>query len=471
MSRLKFSVVLTIIISVFHGLPQADEFRIPAEVPLEQVIADSNEVLGLPDIPIDTREDIFRINAVGMEWDVGGAVFEPKDKSRIPVGPDGKKVGVFLIHGGSGDHRSKESVARLLAGKFGFKVVTLSYPGRIYLENPDRNWPDDTIKEDGSVRTPLWSTDSRITRDQYEIRVDDSLGIKYGKLTLACAKEGSEMYNRMAGWEAAFEVGGKEMMARNLPVDEYSIYIHGHSTGGPFSFMLSQRVENIAGIIGMDNSPFGYIFRVQTRASGNPTGKQYGDLPFNCLHIRTWRDVARYVGPEAYMMEGGGSLMYLPNLMDRVFDRWERNKTQPNFKAEGPIHFGSAHQLSNAARATAKRLELNTEQTNDLINQYVNYSRELRGFGVKPVPPVIFGIAQASADHSLEKYQQVTLPMYAAMDPPPKVSVVQFQAGIHGYTSPGPNLPMGPFPSVAKLWRDAIMGGYFLTNKSYFSED
>jgi len=25
--------------------------------------------------------------------------------------------------------------------------------------------------------------------------------------------------------------------------------------------------------IGMENSPFGYIFRVQTRFSGNPTGK------------------------------------------------------------------------------------------------------------------------------------------------------------------------------------------------------
>ena len=456
---------ISLALFLLPGLLHAEGWKAPEEVPLEQVIADSNEVLGMPDIPLNSREDIFRISAVGMEWDVGGAVFEPKDAGKIPRGPDGKKIGVFLIHGGSGDHRSKESVARLLAGKFGFKVVTLSYPGRIYLDAPDRNWPGDTIKEDGSVRTPIWLKGSKITRDQYEIREDDSLGIKYGKLTLACAKEGTEMYDRMAGWEVAMETGGKEMMKRNLPADEYSIYIHGHSTGGPFSFMLSQRVDNIVGIIGMDNSPFGYIFRVQTRASGNPTGKQYGDLPFNCLHIRTWRDSARYVGPEALMMEGPESLMYLPNLMDRVFDRWERGMTQPNFKAEGPIHFGSAHQLANAARATADRLDLNPEQTEELILQYINYSRELRGLDVKPVPPIIFGIAQASADHTLEKYQSVTLPMYAAMDPPPKVSVIQFQAGTHGYTSPGPNLPMGPFPAVAKLWRDAIMGGYFLKDK------
>jgi hypothetical protein len=456
------SIVFLISLYFWPVLLVAAEWDVPSEVSLDQVIADSKEILGMPDIPITMKEKIFRIKAVGMDWDVGGAVFEPRDIKNIPRGADGKKVGIFLIHGGSGDHRSKESVARLLAGKFGFKVVTMSYPGRINLHSSDRNWPGDTINEDGSVRTPIWSTDSIITPEQYEIRVDTSLGDKYGKLTLACALEGTEMYDRMAGWEVAFEMAGKEMMQRDFPVDDYSIYIHGHSTGGPFSFMLSQRVENIVGIIGMDNSPFGYIFRVQTRSSGNPSGMQYGDLPFNCLHIRTWRDMARYVGPETLMIEGPDSLMNLPNIMDKVFERWEKNKTQPNFKAEGPMHFGSVHQLANAARATAKRLKLDRKESEELVNQYINYSRELRGIDVKPVPPIIFGIAQASADHSLEKYNEVTLPMYAGMDPPPKVRVIQFQAGIHGYTSPGPNLPMGPFPSVAKLWREAILNGYFL---------
>lgn len=383
-----------IILFLFIGLLSvnlaAQEWEIPTEISLEKVISDSEEILGMPDIPIKSREEIFGIRAVGMDWDVGGEVFEPRNAKNIPLGADGKKVGIFLIHGGSGDHRSKRSVATLLASKFGFKVVTFSYPGRINLHSPDRNWPGDTINPDGSVRTPVWSTESIITPEQYEIKIDDSLGEKYGKLTLACAKEGTEMYNRMAGWEVAFEMAGKEILNRNLPAEDYSIYIHGHSTGGPFSFMLTQRVENIVGVIGMDNSPFGYIFRVQTRASGNPTGKQYGDLPFNCLHVRTWRDSARYVGPEALMIEGPGALMYLPNLMDRVFDRWERGKTQPNFKAEGPIHFGSVHQLANAARATAKRLKLDRNDTEELIDQYINYSRELRGIDVKPVPPVIF---------------------------------------------------------------------------------
>ncbi len=460
-------LVLMLVVLV-PGFISAQEWEAPSEVPLEKMIADSNEVLAMPDIPITVKEDIFRIKAVGMDWDVGGAVFEPEDAGKIPRGPDGKKIGLFLIHGGSGDHRSKEKEARLLAGKFGFKVVTLSYPGRINLRNPDRDWPGDTINPDGTVRTPIWSTDSVITPEQYVIREDDSLGIKYGKLTLACAKEGTEMYDHMAGWEVAIEVAGKEMMKRNLPVKDYSIYIHGHSTGGPFAFMLTQRVENIVGVVGMENSPFGYIFRVQTRSSGNPTGKQYGDLPFNCLHVRTWRDVARYEGPEALMLEGPEALMALPNLMDKVFERWERGKAQPNFKAEGPVHFGSVHQLANAARATAKRLKLGQEETEALVRQYISYSRELQGANVKPVPPIIFGVAQASADHMYERYQQVTLPMFAAMDPPPKVRVIQFMAGTHGYSSPQPDLPMGTFPSVAKLWRDAILGGYFHNNlKAY----
>ena len=168
------------------------------------------------------------------------------------------------------------------------------------------------------------------------------------------------------------------------------------------------------------------------------------------------------------MLEGPEALMALPNLMDKVFARWERGKTQPNFKAEGPIHFGSTHQLANAARATAKRLKLDKQETEELVHQYIGYARELRGTNVKPVPPILFGVAEASADHLYERYEQVTLPMYAAMDPPPKIRVVQFRAGTHGYSAPQPDLPMGTFPSVAKLWRDAIMGGYYHRNlKAY----
>lgn len=464
--------LIVLVSQMFQGETTMAQWEPPSEIPREEILATSSRIMALPDSRLKVREDIFRIQAVGLDWDIAAMVYEPEDESRIPRGPDGKKVGVFLIHGGAGDHRSMDrvtsqfnttlGVARLLAGKFGFKVVSMSYPGRLYLLDPSRDWPGDTIKPDGSVRTPIWEKTTRITQDQYEVVTESSLRDKYGTITMACAREGTEFYNRMAGWPVAFETGGKDLMARHFPPEQYSIYIHGHSTGGPFAFMFSQRVSNIQGVLGMDTSPFGYISRVQFRPSGHPYGKTFGDLPFECLVVRTWRDIARYAGPEALMLEGPDTLMKLPSLVEDIFEKWERRKHLPNFKAEGMVHFGSVHSLSNAAHATAKRLGLSKSETASLVSQYINYSRELRGLDVKPVPPVLFGIAQASADHTAEKYRQVTLPMYAGMDPPPRVRLVQFRAGTHGYTTPSAELPMGVFPAVAELWREAIMEGYYL---------
>ena len=439
----------------------AAQWNPPPVVPREEIIQTSQAVLGMPDIPIQEREDIIRIRALEMDWDVGGMIFEPDDLSRIPIGPDGRKVGIFMIHGGGGDHRGLIPRARLLASKFGIKVVTMTYPGQLYLLDPSRNWPGSTIKPDGSVRTPLWTRETVTPRDHYEV-VEDKSFPKYGTMILACAKEGTEFYDRMASWPAAFEETGKALMAKHLPADEFSIYISGHSTGGPFSFMLSQRVPNVVGVVGMENTPFGYIMRVQMRSDGDPGGRTIGDLPFECLNIRTWRDRARYAGLEALMNEGPEALLHLPVLMENILDSFEDGQPSPSIKAQTPVHFGSTHQLAQAARAAAKRLNLNAEETRKLIDQYVFYSRELWGDGVKPVPPVIFGIALASGDHTPERYKAVTLPMYAAMDPPPKVRLVEFKAGTHGYSNPEPDLPMGVMPAVAKLWYDAIMNGYYL---------
>jgi hypothetical protein len=226
--------------------------------------------------------------------------------------------------------------------------------------------------------------------------------------------------------------------------------------------MFTQRVSNIRGLVGMDSSPFGYIFRKQSRASGNPDGKTYGDFPFNCQQVRTWRDRARYAGVEALMKEGPDALLRLPMLMEEVLgDGEEEDNPSPSFKNEGMIHFGSVEQLTNAAKAAAKRLKLNEAQTADLVKQYIGYSRELSGPGVKPVPPILLGVAAFSADHDPERIKTLTLPMYAAMNPPPKVKLVQFKAGTHGYTRAEEGLPRGVLPAVGKLWYDAIMGGYF----------
>ncbi len=434
----------------------------PAEMSRDAIVAASKALLARPDIPITVTEDVFRLRALEMDWDGAGAVYVPTDAARIPAGPDGRKIGLFLIHGGGGDQRSMDKVARLLASKLGFKIVTMSYPGALYLLDPSHDWPGRSINDDGSVRTPMYTRETAIARDQYDVVEDTSMRPKYGTLILACARPGTEFYDRKAAWPAAFEAIGKSLMQRHLPAAEFSIYIHGHSTGGPFANMFTQRVQNIRGLIGMDSSPFGYIFRKQSRESGNEAGKTYGDVPFNCMQVRTWRDRARYAGVEALMTEGADALKRLPMLMEEVLGDERRPQPTPFFKNEGMIHFGSVERLKDAAQAAAARLRLGVRETEDLVAQYVGYARELSGPGAKPVPPVLFGIAAYSADHTPERYRSVTLPMYAAMQPPPKVRLVQFKAGIHGYTTPEPDLPVGVLPAAAQLWYDAITQGYYL---------
>lgn len=455
------SFVVVLLIGQLWSLTAMAQWEPQSAFSREDIVKTSEEVLAMPNIPLDIEEDILRINVLRMDWDVGGMVYKPKDSSQIPVGPDGKKVGVFVIHGGGSDYRSKDDVARFMASKFGLKVVVMSFPGTIYLLDPSRNWPGDTFKSDGSLRMPIWNKDKPITKDQYEVVEDKSMRPKYGTMTLACAKEGSEFYNRMSGWPLSFEETGKALMARHFPADEYSIYIHGHSTGGPFAFMFTQRVENIVGVLGMETSPFGSIYRVQSRPSGHPQGKTRADLPFNCLHVYKWHIAAMYIGAEALMLEGPEALMRLPMLMEEVYEAWEKRKTYPQFKYESPVHFGGRAQLARAARATAKRLDLSSYEAEKLEKHYVGYVDALRGPGVKPVPSIIFGMTSASAGHEYETYQRITLPMYAGMDPAPKVRLVTFDAGVHGYTKAQTDLPMGPFPVVAKLWYEAIMEGYY----------
>ena len=443
-----FCVIL--VLSVQTGMA----WEPPSTISRDEVFKASDEVLARPDIELNIREDIFRIQALGMDWDIGAAVYEPKDPAKIPVGPDGNKAGVFLLHGGGGDHRSKDTTARLLAGKFGFKVVSMTYPGGLYLLDPSRDWPGDTINPDGTVRTPIWNKDILITDDQYEVREDKSMMERYGTIILACAKEGTEFFHRMAGWPVAFEEGARDLMRRHMPLGEYSIYIHGHSTGGPFSFMLTQRIANIVGVMGLENSPFGYMFSRLVDATWN--------IPFSCLKIRTWRDTARSAGIEAAENRDPMEILnHLTMLMEEVMERWERGTHTPKFKAEYPIHLNGVESLAAAAQATASRLKLSAQETNQLVEQYKGYTRELSSPGGKPVPPLLLSISGTSRDHTLEKYNQIVLPMFADMKPPPKTHLTQFLAGFHGYETPEPGLPKGIAPAVFKLFYDALMGGYY----------
>src|SRR6266566_4504217 len=248
--------------------PKLDSWQPPESVSRDETLARSEAVLAKPSLSLRQTEDIFRIHALGLDWDMGVMIYEPSDPKQIIRGADGNKVGVFLLHGGSGDYKSMEPIAKLFAQKFGCKAVAGTFPGRLYLDDASRDWPGDTIHPGGTVRTPIWLTGEHITPDQYEVVRDTSMRARYGTRTVAHAKPGSIFYDRMAAWPVAFEAGMKDAMRRHFPVGEFSIYLTGHSTGGPFVFMISQRVANGAGLIAVENSPFGFIQEEQHNWSG-----------------------------------------------------------------------------------------------------------------------------------------------------------------------------------------------------------
>src|SRR3954462_1303587 len=373
----------------------------PATWSREQVLATSDAVLAKPAGEVRETEDIFRLYALGLDWDIGVRVYEPQPAANIARGADGKKVGIFLLHGGAGDYKSMEKFSALFAEKFAFKVATMTFPGRLNLEDPSRDWPDDTIHADGTVRTPIWLKGEYVTPDQYELVRDTGKRMKYGTRTSARAKPGSRFYDRMASWPMAFEEGMKEACRRHFPVGEFSIYVHGHSTGGPYVSMLTQRVQNIAGVIAIENSSFGYINERKHQWGGH-VGKIEGYAPvaaksaaswqdpFNDLYIRTWRDLARYRGSEALGQEGPAALMRLPWLMEEILDARDVAKKRPQFKAEYMITHNIVGALEQAARAAATRLKMSADQTDKLVAHYLGYTREQRGPGVKPVPPYLF---------------------------------------------------------------------------------
>lgn len=444
----------------------------PAEYSRAEVIAISDRLLAQPDIPLKETEDIIRIHEVGLDWDMGMMVYEPKDPSKVARGADGKKIGIFLLHGGSGDYKSMEAIARLYAGKFGHKAVAMTFPGRHYFDSPTRDWPGDTINKDGTVRTPIWLRGEHITPDQYEVITDDTKRMRYGVRTVARAKPGTVFYDRMAGWLPAFETGMKEAMRKHFPEADYSIYVTGHSTGGPHVFMMCQRVPNIAGVIAVENSPFGFIQEQQHNWSG-ALGKVAGfervskkpaprTDPFDELYIRTWRDRARYAGPEALGQEGPSALMRLPWLMEEIMDWWNKTKMRPQFKAEYILTHNIKSSLRKAAEAAANRLGLSGPEKQKLIERYLSLPYPVKG--AKPVPPVLFGISKDSRDHSPEVYEEVVLPMFRErIDPAPRVAVTRFGAGVHVYTKAEKDLPLGIGPAVAEFYHQAITGGYFLT--------
>lgn len=424
----------------------------PSEVSHADVVARSAEVLGRRNLAIRVREDVFRVDAAEFDWDVGGKVFEPVDPAAVPVGADGRKAGILLLHGGAGDHRALEPMAEVLATKFGFKVVTVAYPGQFYLPDLSRRWPGDTLHGGGMARTPIWTTEERVTPDEYELveeSSDAALRARHGTMFFARAKEGSDFYHRLAACPLAYERAYAQVCARNFPPEEYSVYLHGHSTGGPQMHMMLQRVPNVVGLVGIESSPYGHYF-------GRMLGFTWR-FPFNYMTVRTWRDIARYKGNEV----DADAVRSLPWLMEEVLEDWERRRDLPNMKFQDLVQFAAYDALEAAARVTAGRLRLSDDDTRALVGRYRGYPRPLEGPDVKPVPPLLYGVTVGSMDHRPERYRDILLPALAEIAPAPKARLVVWQAGVHRYLKPEDDLPLGVGPAVAALWHEAIVSGYY----------
>jgi hypothetical protein len=181
------------------------------------------------------------------------------------------------------------------------------------------------------------------------------------------------------------------------------------------------------------------------------------DHPFNYLSVRSWRDIARYRGPEA----GPEGMQRLPWLIEDIFEEWDSRKHLPNMKWQYQIHYGDPDALEVAARAVALRLQYSSSETADLVARYRGYVGALSGPGVRPMPPLLYAITANSRDHTREMYEDILLPLLAELDPAPKVSLTRFQAGVHSYMRPEPDLPRGVGPAMGQLWRDAITTGFY----------
>jgi hypothetical protein len=402
---------------------------------------------------VDVRHQVLTIESLGLEWEIATAVAQPSEESAIARGADGRRVGVILLHGAMGDHRDMLPVARFLASNYGYRVSVMSYPGRYFLPDPAGEWPGDTIMPDGRLRTPMWHRGHPVEDDEYDVVTDRSDPVrraKWGTLTFAAARPGTPFHERMAAWPVAFETALVELARRDFPADLFSVYVHGHSTGGPFAHMILQRIDNVVGLLGAETSSFPYIFR-----AGIGMDWPYA---FNHLAILSWRNIAMYAGPE----HGADLQWRLPWVMEEVLEEWERQKTRPFFKAEYFFNYAKTDQLEACARTAAARMKLSSRAEDELVRHFRGFARELPAHESRPVPPLLLGIVKGSRDHTVERYEKTILPMLAKIEPRPKVALVQYGGGVHQYGKPVPGLPVGALPAIAETWDEAIQEGFFV---------
>jgi hypothetical protein len=436
----------------------------------DEILEIDSSVRARPFGALDEVEEIFRIETLGMEWDIAVKIITPSDPGKRANSPDGRRTGFLLLHGGASDLSSMEPLARELAGRHGHTALAMSFPGRHYFPDPERLWPGDTIAPDGTVRTPIWLAGETITPDQYEVVEDTSMKLRYGTRTLARAKPGTVFYNRMAAWPMAFENAMVEACRRFFPDPDWWVYTNGHSTGGAFSALITQRVTNIGGQAEIETAPIGYINQKKHGAPhvpGQMVDEGLAKLAkrtdaFNDLSIRTWRDLARYTGYEAMRADGEKGLERLAWMIEDVLGAWDRAKSQPNFKAEFPITHNVLDSLESAARAVAHRLTLDESATANLVEHYRGYCRYDERPGARPVPPILYVNTKDSRDNTPAAFNGVILPMLSELQPAPLVRLITLGAGTHSYYKQTDEFPWGMVPLAAAIFSEAISNGYYL---------
>jgi len=160
--------------------PTVSRWQPPESVSREETLARSEAVLAKPESGARETEDIFRIHALGHDWDMGVKVYQPADESRIARGADGKRIGNLPCCMAAPATTNRWNRLPAVCAEIRLQSRAMTFPGRLNLNDPSRDWPGDTIHADGTVRVPVWRKGELITPDQYEVVRDTSMRLRSG---------------------------------------------------------------------------------------------------------------------------------------------------------------------------------------------------------------------------------------------------------------------------------------------------
>ena len=207
---------------------------------------------------------------------------------------------------------------------------------------------------------------------------DPSKRNRYGTRTLAKAKAGNYFlvsHGRLArgvrrrhdrSLPAPFP-GKRIFRLRPGPLHRRAVHLHAVAAHPQHGRRLRHRAFALRLSLLRPRSVGRRLGKISGYEKVEKQGKPRTD-PFDELYIRTWRDLARYHGPESLGQEGPTALMRLPAIMEDILDAWDKAKNRPQFKAEYLVTHAITGSLAEGARVSAARLKMNKEETEALVN-------------------------------------------------------------------------------------------------------